>query len=78
MGERRCIIKTFDGDVYVDVGLFTSRVARSKRMLAVLVEKKGSSDFSGAMAYLSMNSGRKPCQKYVAGCMYRLQDAGRI
>ena len=52
-GERRVYVKTFDGfDVYVDGRIVYFPSGKAKEMLAVLVEKKGSSVSLAQMAYL--------------------------
>ena len=52
-GERRIYIKTFDGfDVYVDGKIVYFPSGKAKEMLAVMVEKKGSSVSLAQMAYL--------------------------
>lgn len=52
-GERRIYIKTFDGfDVYVDGKIIYFPSGKAKEMLAVMVEKKGSSVSLAQMAYL--------------------------
>lgn len=52
-GERRVYVKTFDGfDVYVDGRIVYFPSGKAKEMLAVLVEKKGSSVSLAQMTYL--------------------------
>lgn len=51
--ERRIYIKTFDGfDVYVDGKIVYFPSGKAKEMLAVMVEKKGSSVSLAQMSYL--------------------------
>lgn len=51
-GERRIYVKTFDGfDVYVDGKIVYFPSGKAKEMLAVMIEKKGSSVSLAQMAY---------------------------